>query len=410
MSGPLYRAVAAWARDGRACRWRCIWRSRRRRAQLLARRHGAVRRGVATPRNSAAGAARAHRRWPGSAEHGVLSERTLCIHVVQAGRRTSSGWPDAGRGGGALSAVQPRARARRRAAGGAARRGAPGGARHRFRGERGDRSICWRRRARRAALAGLDAATALALCTRDGARALGLEGEIGSLAPGKWGDCVGRSSRSRPDGRKAAGRGAGAGERPGGTCWPPLWEDGTCIEPAHRYEDPASRRHPAGGPGAADREPGRPARGPRHRRLRGHPGDAVARYPGARPGQAGRSAGRVRTTPIPTGPRPARSGAGAAGAAGERGRGGAVAGAQDGERLRRGGHRGARSGGLGRDHRHHRGRRHRAGDHPEPAAPGVHRPADPGAGQEVGNRSGRALPCRSTGAALRLNWAASRLV
>lgn len=40
------------------------------------------------------------------------------------------------------------------------------------------------------ALAGLTADAALALCTIAGARALGLDGEIGSLRPGNWGDCV----------------------------------------------------------------------------------------------------------------------------------------------------------------------------------------------------------------------------
>jgi cytosine/adenosine deaminase-related metal-dependent hydrolase len=39
-------------------------------------------------------------------------------------------------------------------------------------------------------LAGLDAGRSLALCTIDAARALGLEHEVGSLAVGKWGDCV----------------------------------------------------------------------------------------------------------------------------------------------------------------------------------------------------------------------------
>jgi 5-methylthioadenosine/S-adenosylhomocysteine deaminase len=39
-------------------------------------------------------------------------------------------------------------------------------------------------------LAGLDAEAALALATLGGATALGLEGEIGTLEPGKWGDCV----------------------------------------------------------------------------------------------------------------------------------------------------------------------------------------------------------------------------
>ena len=40
------------------------------------------------------------------------------------------------------------------------------------------------------ALAGLDPTRALALCTLDGARALGLDAEIGGLRAGKWGDCV----------------------------------------------------------------------------------------------------------------------------------------------------------------------------------------------------------------------------
>jgi 5-methylthioadenosine/S-adenosylhomocysteine deaminase len=40
------------------------------------------------------------------------------------------------------------------------------------------------------ALTGLDAPGALALCTVAAAPALGLEAEIGTLAPGKWGDCV----------------------------------------------------------------------------------------------------------------------------------------------------------------------------------------------------------------------------
>ena len=54
------------------------------------------------------------------------------------------------------------------------------------------------------ALAGLDADAALALCTLGGARALGLEGEIGSLEAGKWGDCV--VLRLAPGGRCVAGR------------------------------------------------------------------------------------------------------------------------------------------------------------------------------------------------------------
>jgi 5-methylthioadenosine/S-adenosylhomocysteine deaminase len=41
-----------------------------------------------------------------------------------------------------------------------------------------------------AALASLTAAEAIDLCTLGGARALGLESEIGSLSVGKWGDCA----------------------------------------------------------------------------------------------------------------------------------------------------------------------------------------------------------------------------
>jgi cytosine/adenosine deaminase-related metal-dependent hydrolase len=49
------------------------------------------------------------------------------------------------------------------------------------------------------ALAGLDAARALALCTRDAARTLGLEREVGVLVPGRWGDCVVIRPRAAPD-------------------------------------------------------------------------------------------------------------------------------------------------------------------------------------------------------------------
>jgi cytosine/adenosine deaminase-related metal-dependent hydrolase len=49
------------------------------------------------------------------------------------------------------------------------------------------------------ALAGLDAARALALCTRDAARTLGLEREVGVLAPGRWGDCVVIRAPHAPD-------------------------------------------------------------------------------------------------------------------------------------------------------------------------------------------------------------------
>ena len=67
--------------------------------------------------------------------------------------------------------------------------GLPGGSRDRLRGERQPaRSACRSAAGPRPGWALRGAA--LGLVTSDGARALGLEGEVGSLAPGKWGDLV----------------------------------------------------------------------------------------------------------------------------------------------------------------------------------------------------------------------------
>jgi cytosine/adenosine deaminase-related metal-dependent hydrolase len=53
-------------------------------------------------------------------------------------------------------------------------------------------------------LAGLSEAEALELCTRDGGRALGLDSEIGSLTPGKWGDVIALCPPAvQPSGRPA---------------------------------------------------------------------------------------------------------------------------------------------------------------------------------------------------------------
>jgi 5-methylthioadenosine/S-adenosylhomocysteine deaminase len=122
-------------------------------------------------------------------EHGVLSDRTLCIHVVQAGPG------DVARLARAGASVAHCPLSNRAHGHGAAPLGAFLAAGIRV-GLGTDSTVSVGRldllaeaRAARV-LGGLDAARALALCTIEGARALGMDGEIGSLAPGKWGDCA----------------------------------------------------------------------------------------------------------------------------------------------------------------------------------------------------------------------------
>jgi cytosine/adenosine deaminase-related metal-dependent hydrolase len=121
--------------------------------------------------------------------HGVLGERTLCIHLIQV----SPG--DIGllqRAGAAVAHCPLSNHFHRHGA-------APLGA-FLAQGLRvglgtdsvvsvGSLDLLAEARAA-AALARLDADAALALCTLEGARALGLDSEVGSLRPGKWGDCV----------------------------------------------------------------------------------------------------------------------------------------------------------------------------------------------------------------------------
>jgi cytosine/adenosine deaminase-related metal-dependent hydrolase len=122
-------------------------------------------------------------------EHGVLSDRTLCIHVVQAAEG------DVGRLVRAGAAVAHCPLSNRAHGHGAARlqdflaAGLRVGLGTDSVVSVGALDLLAEARAARA-LAGLDAGRALALCTIEGARALGLDGETGSLAPGKWGDAV----------------------------------------------------------------------------------------------------------------------------------------------------------------------------------------------------------------------------
>jgi len=131
-------------------------------------------------------------------EHGVLSERTLCIHVVQAGPA------DVQRLARANAAVAHCPLSNRTHGHGAAPLGAllAAGLRVGIGTDSvmsvGTLDLLAEARAARA-LAGLGAARALALCTRDAARTLGLEREVGVLTPGRWGDCVVIRPRAAPN-------------------------------------------------------------------------------------------------------------------------------------------------------------------------------------------------------------------
>jgi 5-methylthioadenosine/S-adenosylhomocysteine deaminase len=187
VSGPLYRATAAWARA----------------AELPIAVHLAESPAETALLSGATGSfAEAWRRrdipMPSPLGHspvqwldqlGVLSARTLCIHVVQA-----TGL-DIGRLASAGAAVAHCPRSNRAHGHGDAPLAALLAARIRVGVGTdsvvsvGELDLLAEARAARA-LAGLDAVQALALCTTGAARALGLASEIGGLRVGKWGDCV----------------------------------------------------------------------------------------------------------------------------------------------------------------------------------------------------------------------------
>ena len=134
--------------------------------------------------------------WLGA--HGVLSERTLCIHVVQAGpadiqrlaraERAVAHCPLSnrahGHGDAPLAALL--AAGLRVGLGTDSER------------ERGRRSICWPRRARPARSRGSLPRERLALCTRDAARALGLERRDRSPGAGPMGRLRRDPTRTAP--------------------------------------------------------------------------------------------------------------------------------------------------------------------------------------------------------------------
>ena len=187
VSGPLYAAVAEWA-AGDGLPLAVHLAESRAESELLENGSGRFaeawrRREIPIP----SGPGRSPVQWLD--QYGVLGERTLCIHVVQAGsadlRRLAHR--------GCAVAHCPLSNA----AHGHGTAPLAGFLRHGLRVGLGTDSVLSVSRldllaeARAAsALAGLDAESALALCTLGGAAALGLEGEIGSLEVGKWGDCM----------------------------------------------------------------------------------------------------------------------------------------------------------------------------------------------------------------------------
>jgi 5-methylthioadenosine/S-adenosylhomocysteine deaminase len=187
VSGPLYAAVAGWAKS-QSLPVAVHLAESPAESELVERGTGPFAaawraRGIPVPEGPGCSPVE----WLD--RHGVLDERTLCIHLVQAG--------DADLG---LLAWRGCAVAHCPLSNAAHRHGAPplaGFLRHGLRVGLGTDSVLSVARpdllaeARAArALAALDADTALALCTAGGAAALGLGGEIGSLEAGKWGDCV----------------------------------------------------------------------------------------------------------------------------------------------------------------------------------------------------------------------------
>jgi cytosine/adenosine deaminase-related metal-dependent hydrolase len=187
VSGPLYAATAEWARAESLPLAAHVAESSAE-CDLLARGTGGFaeawrRRGIPLP--SPLG--RTPFEWLD--EHGVLGESTLCIHGIQV----SSTDLERMRSAGAGLAHCPLSNQ-------AHGHGIAPLKEYLERGIRvglgtdsvmsvGRLNLLAEARAARKA-AGLDPQQALALCTIEAARALGLGDEIGSLRPGKWGDCT----------------------------------------------------------------------------------------------------------------------------------------------------------------------------------------------------------------------------
>ena len=187
VSGPLFRAVAAWARLERLPLAVHIAESPAETA-LLANGSGAFAdawraRGIPLPRPTGLSPVA----W--LAEQAVLGEDTLCIHAVQVDGADISRLADSG------AAVAHCPLSNEAHGHGAApisemlRAGIRVGIGTDSEVSVGRLDMLAEARAARG-LAGLTADAALELCTLGGAQALGLASETGSLRVGKWADCV----------------------------------------------------------------------------------------------------------------------------------------------------------------------------------------------------------------------------
>ena len=187
VSGPLFRAVAAWARSERLPLAVHIAESVAE-TELVGNGSGPFAeawraRGIPLPRPSGLSPVA----W--LAEHGVLSDRTLCIHAVQLGPLDIDRLSESG---AAVAHCPVSNQAHRH---GTAPLEAMLGAGIRV-GIGTDSEVSVGRLDMLAeanaarSLARLSAGAVIELCTLGGARALGLAGETGSLRIGKWGDCV----------------------------------------------------------------------------------------------------------------------------------------------------------------------------------------------------------------------------
>lgn len=187
VSGPLYAAVAAWC-AAQSLPLAVHLAESREETQLLATRTGGfaealATRGIALPDGSG------HTPVEWLELHGVLGARTLCIHVVQANTA------DIARLGRHACAVAHCPRSNRRHGHGDAplvdllAAGLPLGVGTDSVASVAPLDLLAEARAARG-LGRLSAAEALQLITSGAARAIGMAGEVGTIAPGAWADVI----------------------------------------------------------------------------------------------------------------------------------------------------------------------------------------------------------------------------